>query len=69
MKSLIEKMEEMEEKSNNEMLTLKSLLKNHLTIEMTKESDFCSSWTEITVFFDGDLIATAKGDSESYYDD
>ena len=48
---------------------LKLLLKEYLTIDMEIGSDFADSWTEITVSFDGDVIATAKGNFKSYYDD
>lgn len=45
---------------------LKKLLAENLTIEIGEGSDMCGEWLEVSILFDGEVIAADKGLSKSH---
>ena len=47
---------------------MKKLLKESLTIEVTEEGSMCADWLEVSILFDGEVVATAQGPHKSFDD-
>lgn len=51
---------------DRKVFEIKTLLKEHLTIEVSEEGDMCADWLEVRVLFDGDVIAVAEGPHKGF---